>query len=511
MLLNTLSPEERELFTQFGFAPTIKTPYSQIHHAFEDYAQKHPHKIAVTHLHRSITYGELHQKAEALASQLTQKGIGPGDNVGLFLERSIEMIIGLMAILKTGAAYIPQDARITPHRQLNHIINLAQPRIVLTLEYLRHNIPSSSSLEIISIDQMDLSHLTYKREVKKYGENCFILFTSGTTGMPNGVKVTHKNVCNLLLNQPGNLGTKESDVVSQILNISFDMAAWEIFTALSYGATLLIRGKSIEEAVTRSSVVISTPSILSSIDEKKCQKVRVVAVAGEPCPRILADKWSHFCTFYNSCGPTEVTIVNTMKEYNPFDSKLTIGKPTPNNTIYILNEDLKPCKIGEVGEIWAGGDCVTNGYLKNSELTSDRYRPDPFLGNDSKMFRTRDLGRWTPDGELEHYGRTDDQVKIKGFRVELDSISRTLESTRSCRQAVTLKLDSENLVSFVRPSSLCLYDLDKALKKNLPYFYHPSHIIPVDNFPFTDRGKIDKRKLIIEAVQLTKKKASKVC
>ncbi|MEZ4664800.1 MAG: AMP-binding protein [Caldilineaceae bacterium] len=176
---------------------------------------------------------------------------------------------------------------------------------------------------------------------------------------------------------------------------------------------------------------------MSTVDADQCRNVKVVAVAGEPCPRPLADKWSQFCTFYNSCGPTETTIVNTMQPYTPASERLTIGKPTPNNTVYVLDENLQPLPIGEIGEMWAGGDCVTAGYLHNPQLTCERYAPDPFLGGGRMMFRTRDLGRWTPDGDLEHFGRTDDQVKIRGFRVELDSVSAALESVPNCKRAVT--------------------------------------------------------------------------
>ena len=149
--------------------------------------------------------------------------------------------------------------------------------------------------------------------------------------------------------------------------------------------------------------------------------------------RPLADKWSSFCTFYNSCGPTEVTIVNTAEVHTADKEVLSIGRPTPNNTVYILNEKMEPCAIGEIGEMWAGGDCVSLGYIGNEELTNDRYVPDPFLGNGRMMFRTRDLGRWTDTGELEHFGRTDDQVKVRGFRVELDSVSAMLESVASAQ------------------------------------------------------------------------------
>ena len=288
--------------------------------------------------------------------------------------------------------------------------------------------------------------------------------------------------------------------VGQILSIAFDMAAWEILGTLSNGGTLVVRGKDFMDVIQQVDVVISTPSILSSFDADLCHNVKAVAVAGEPCPRPLADKWSSFCTFYNSCGPTEVTIVNTAEQHFPWKDELSIGRPTPNNTVYILNEKMEPCAIGEVGEMWAGGDCVSTGYIGNEQLTNERYVPDPFLGNGRFMFRTRDLGRWTESGELEHFGRTDDQVKVRGFRVELDSVSAALESVPNCIRAATLKLDSRHLVGFVSPCSVDPEAAKQAVADALPYYCTPKFVLALPELPKTSRGKIDKRLLMEMAV-----------
>jgi acyl-coenzyme A synthetase/AMP-(fatty) acid ligase len=261
------------------------------------------------------------------------------------------------------------------------------------------------------------------------------------------------------------------------------------------GATLLIRGSNIQETVERADVVIATPSVLGSIDADACHNVKVAAVAGEPCPRPLADAWGAFCRFHNSCGPPEPTIINPAQHYRPGITGLTIGAPTPNNTVYVLDEDRKPCRIGEVGEMWAGGDCVTAGYLDNPSLTAERYAPDPFVGGGRMMFRTRDLGRWTPDGELEHYGRTDDQVKVRGFRVELDSVSAALETVADCTKAVTLKHDGRNLVAFVQPETVDVVAAREAVAAQLPYYCVPAVITAMAELPRTSRGKVDKRLL----------------
>jgi acyl-coenzyme A synthetase/AMP-(fatty) acid ligase len=178
---------------------------------------------------------------------------------------------------------------------------------------------------------------------------------------------------------------------------------------------------------------------------------------------------------------------------------LSIGRPTPNNTVYILDEYLNPCPIGEIGEMWAGGDCVSDGYLANDPLNTERYRPDPFLGGGRRMFRTRDLGRWTADGELEHFGRVDDQVKIRGFRVELDSVSAVLESVAGCCRAATLKIDDRTLVSFVSPATVDLELAARAVAERLPYYCAPAFIQPLDALPKTPRGKVDRQALVAMA------------
>lgn len=327
------------------------------------------------------------------------------------------------------------------------------------------------------------------------GHPAVVIFTSGTTGTPNGVAVTHANLCNVVTHGPGALGVRPGMKVSQLLNIAFDMAVWEIFVALCAGAELVIRGRSILQAVRSVDVVIATPGVLASLDPALCRNVAVVAVAGERCPRPLADTWSSFTRFYNACGPTEVTIVNTIAPAHRRGEEPTIGSPLPNTTVYVLDEHLRPCPIGEVGELWAGGSCVSEGYLGNLELTAQRYLPDPFLGGENRMFRTRDLGRWTPDGRLEHHGRTDDQVKVRGFRVELDAVTSALERTPGCERATTVLHDGQ-LVGFVTPAGVDAVAAGYVVAGILPYYCIPATVRAVPELPTTHRGKVDKVALI---------------
>ena len=493
-----LSPADQLLFARFGAGPVRVPSHALIHHAFEERAAATPDAIAVEHLGETITYQELDRQANALATHLMTHGVRAGDRVALFLQRSIPMVVGILATLKAGAAYVPQHVGVAPDAQLRHVARTSNARVILTLSAL--HVAPIDGVPCIAIDTFMHAHATIAafppRVVMSPQHGCFVLFTSGTTGTPNGVEVTHANVTNLLLTAPGDLDIQPGDRVSQILSIAFDMAAWEILGCLAHGGTLVIRGKSITDAVRRANVVIATPSILAQVPVDACRHVKVVAVAGEPCPRPLADAWAAFATFYNGCGPTEVTIVNTLQHHLPANARLTIGTPTPNNTVYILDEDLRPLPIGDIGEMWAGGDCVSTGYLANPALDAERYRPDPFLGGGRRMFRTRDLGRWTPDGQLEHLGRTDDQVKVRGFRVELDSVARTLESTPGCDRAVALKLDDRTLVAFVAPATVDTTAARTAAAARLPYYAVPAAVHALPSLPLTSRGKIDKHLLL---------------
>ncbi|WDE09404.1 amino acid adenylation domain-containing protein [Thalassomonas haliotis] len=515
--LQELPLSDRILFEFFGQGMTQVPDYHLIHQAFEQYAALNPDDIAVTHLGSSISYGQLNQKADLLAKKLMTLGVKPGDKIGLFLTRSIAMVVGILAVLKLGAAYVPQHLGVAKDRQLLHIIKAAKLKVILTLSDLAHLLPPGHACQLVWADEVisaqTCQHLPLP-DLSQYRDGSllsFVLFTSGTTGQPNGVCVSHRNLCNIVLTSPGNLMIKPRQKVAQVLSIAFDMAAWEIFTSLAHGATLCIRGKKISDIDPDVDTLIATPSILSALNPSDFSRIKCVAVAGEPCPKPLADLWAGYCRFYNACGPTETTIVNTMQDYQPWHKPLTIGSPTPNNTVYVLDENGQPCRIGETGMMWAGGECVTQGYLGNPVLTGQRYKSDPFRGNGAMMFRTGDLGRWNADGELEHLGRLDDQVKVKGFRVELDSVSACLEKVAGCRQAVTLKLNRESLIAYVCPAELDVDELQHAAVQGLPYYAVPKSIIPLPELPVTPRGKVDKRALLASylANEEKQKEASK--
>lgn len=499
--LGALSPRDRQLFHEFGWGARLAPRFGTMIAAIEHQMATRPEAIAAWHEGESLSYGALDAAANRVARVLHAHGVRRGDAVCLYLQRSLPMLVGIVAAMRLGAAYVPQHVGVAPPAMLRHISSAVRARVILTLREMVHDVPVAGDQVLIALDQimfdpaLDGPRITGPDLSATPDDVAMILFTSGTTGTPNGVRVTHRNLCNILQTAPGDLGMRPGLRVGQILSIAFDMAAWETLGALSNGATLMIRGRSIQETAEQVDILIATPSILASLDADRCRQVKRVAVAGEPCPRPLADHWAAFCDFINSCGPTETTIINTAESHHPAKRHLSIGRPTPNNTVYVLDEALRPLPIGEKGEMWAGGDCVTAGYLGNPALTDERYRPDPFRPG-HLMFRTRDLGRWTSSGELEHFGRVDDLVKIRGFRVELDAVSAALETVPGCQQAVTLKLDSRNLVSFVTPGGIDPAEAQAAVAAALPYYCVPAQVLAMEALPRTPRGKLDKRALM---------------
>ncbi|KAF7314449.1 putative three-domain protein adenylation-thiolation-dehydrogenase [Mycena kentingensis (nom. inval.)] len=508
-LLDALSDTDKLLFTRFGFAPTLQPPFECVHHAFVARAFAYPDAIAVQDIEDAITFSELDRRSTCLAARLRSSDIGPGSRVCLLMERSISLIVAIVGVLKAGAAYVPVDGKVVSDASLKHILADSQSIVVITLCKFSHRLSDiSNAPPSVILDVGTLCNCTADDrcaasvDLSSPSDSVYVIYTSGTTGIPKGVDVQHRNVMNLVSLPPGNLTMGPGRRVAQLMNIAFDMAAWEILGALSNGATLVLRGQSSKQwraTMQMVQIVIGTPSMLAPHRVEEYPNIEVVAVAGEPCPQVLADAWAQHSRFYNCCGPTEVTIVNTMREHRR-GQEVNIGVPTPNNTVYVLDEDMKPLPIGEPGIMWAGGKCVSRGYLNLPAKTQERYRPDPFLPG-STMFNTGDLGVWRSDGTLEHLGRIDDQVKVKGFRVELAGVATAMESTPGVTAAIALLIDNE-LHGFFTPE-VAIEDVQRTTAKFLSYYAVPSHWHPLPAFPTTRNDKIDREQL----VQLVKRES----
>ncbi|PBK91593.1 AMP-binding protein [Armillaria gallica] len=494
------------LVSDHSFGPRIDAKFNCVHHAFESAALSNSNQVAVVdHLGNSMSYSQLNRLSLRLASYLTSRGVRPGSFVGLVVQRSIPQVVAILGVLRAGAAYIPLDGDVIRDDTLQGIMADANPSFVLVskgcisrADLLSH---PYGCLEDV-LDSIKDSDTDFVQDRSQGSDTAYIIFTSGTTGKPKGVMVSHSNVVNLLSMAPGNLHIEPGVKVAQLLNIGFDMCAWETLGCLMNGGTLYLRGPRRADwikVLKTVDVVVATPSILLPHDPKDFPNVRVVATAGEPCPQSLADKWASQATFYNSCGPTEITIVNTMHKHIP-NTPLSIGKPTANNTVYILDEYLRPVPFGAPGVMWAGGKGVSKGYLGLDELTAKRFLPDPYVSDGGRMYNTGDIGKWREDGSLDHLGRVDDQVKIKGFRVELDGVSAAMQSCPEVTGACAL-LVGDDLVGFYTPSEVAMDGVRDAVTRILPWYSVPTKFISIPSLPLTKNGKTDKGELRSIALQ----------
>ncbi|KAL7800200.1 non-ribosomal peptide synthetase [Trichoderma ceciliae] len=497
--METSSPCTDYAAMQYG--PKIPCPFPTVTSSFYHYATSFPDNVALHDLSgattQQITYRQLAARAQALATKLRSLGVRPHQRVPLVVKRSAEMVVGIWAILSCGAQYVPLDGGVVPDSTIRHVFEQSGGNVICCLTSTVHRIHAlCPSATPVIIEQQQLDGLSYDGtwiDLATSDGGCYIIYTSGTTGKPKGVDVTHKNVANLVCMSPGNLGIRPGDRVGQVLNISFDMAAWEIFACLCNGGTLVIRGSKWEPAIELIDTLICTPSILSKYPPTKYPKIKAVATAGEPTSQDLADLWAKHATYWNCCGPTETTIVNTMQKHIVGDG-LSIGRPTPNNNVYILDDNGNPVPVGEPGTMWAGGYGVSRGYVGLEAKTKESYIPDPFTNDGSKMYCTGDLGQWRPDGSIEILGRVDDQVKIKGFRVELDGVSSSMASAPGVTRACALLIDGE-IHGFVVPSNQDAGVILEHTRRLQPYYAVPSSLHLIDEFPTTANGKIDKKSL----------------
>ncbi|THH27306.1 hypothetical protein EUX98_g6881 [Antrodiella citrinella] len=405
-----LSPDDALLFARFGLGQRQTPPFGCVPDAFAHHASSQPDVVAVEHCGDSITYGELDRKSGVLAFLLRTLGVVPGTRVCLLVQRSIPMVIGILAILKAGGAYVPLDGSIVTQSTLEHVIRDSGCILTLALQEYMHRV--SESLVISLNDAI-------------------------------------ANIAPEEASGPTNASTP-------------DDSAYIIYTSAPH-------------------------------DPVDYPNIKAVATAGEPCPQSLADSWSRTAHFYNSCGPTEITIINTA-QLHTLGEDLSIGSPTPNNNVYILDEDMKPVPIGQPGVMWAGGAGISRGYVNLPEKTAERYKLDMFVNDGSYMFNTGDLGKWRPDGRLDHLGRVDEQVKVKGFRVELDGVSAAMETCPSVKVAVALLVQTE-LWGFITPASASVEDVMLATKKVQPYYAVPTRFKTLDELPHTNNGKVNKRAL----------------
>ncbi|KAF3351363.1 hypothetical protein VD0002_g2691 [Verticillium dahliae] len=507
--LEDLPLADRVLFNTFGRGERVSIAYGVVHHAFEAIVAENPDVTAVRHYDGTeITYRELNRRANMLANELRNNyGMKKGERVVLVYSRCIEMVVFIFAVLKAGGQYVPLDGAIIPEDTLAYDIVDSGARIVLCTPKFEAKasacIPAETTadVKVLALGAKSLlwsTGCTSNPSVEVLpSDGVYVIYTSGTTGRPKGVDVRHRGVTNCLLAEPSKLGIKVGSQVAQQLNVGFDMCAWEILGTMMNGGTLHIRGSGDDlwhDCLRRVDTVIATPSVVLKhmSDREDFPNIRTIAVGGEPCPLALAEKWAPYVKFWNVCGPTEISVLNTAHRHRP-GAVLSIGRPNPNTNVYILDENENPVPIGQPGVMWASGPGVSKGYLNLPELTAERYKLDKFTNSGRMMFNTGDLARWLENGSLEPLGRKDDQVKIAGFRVELDGVSRAIEKCPSVIKGCALKIGEKLWGFYSAPRPIEEAELKETVGRGLPFYAVPTIWKFLPAISLTPNGKVDKR------------------
>ncbi|WP_445245375.1 non-ribosomal peptide synthetase [Microcoleus sp. OTE_8_concoct_300] len=493
----------------------VEYPFDKcIHQLFEEQVERSPDAEAVLFEDKQLTYRELNQRANCLAHHLRTLGVRPEVLVGICVERSLEMVVGLLGILKAGGAYVPLDPAYPPER-LAFMLEDAQVGVLLTQARLVESLPKHQG----SIVCLDTDWEIIERQSKENPECSFtpenlayVIYTSGSTGKPKGVLVAHSGVSNLATALIRSSNVQPKSRVLQFCSLSFDGSVTELVMALLSGATMvmgtrdsLLPGANLIQLLRdfRITTVALLPSVLAVLPANELPALRTVIAAGEACSRELVAKWSSGRQFFNGYGPTECTVCTTIVECTDSKEAPPIGRPLPNTQVYILDAQKQLVPIGVPGELYIGGVGVTRGYLNRPELTAERFILNPFSNDSgSRLYKTGDLARYLPDGNIEYLGRIDHQVKIRGFRIELGEIEAMLRQHRAVQDAVVIGLEYDlhdhRLVAYVVPSHeqvLSTSELRHYLKEKLPDHMVPSAFVRLEALPLTPNDKVDRRAL----------------
>ncbi|ACC81021.1 non-ribosomal peptide synthetase [Nostoc punctiforme] len=511
--LSALTEQERhKILVEWNHTTVAYPKHLCIHQLFEAQVEKTPDSIAVVFKEEQLTYQELNHRANKIAHYLRLLGVDTEVLVGICVERSLEMIVGILSILKAGGAYVPLDPTY-PKERLSFMLSDSQVQVVLTQEKFVDDLAASGA-KLVCLDDKKSFHQE-SNENPSSGvapENlAYVIYTSGSTGTPKGVLIQHQGVCNLAQAQVKLFNVQQNSRVLQFASFSFDASVWEIFMALCSGASLYIGtqdslrpGIDLMRLLQEQSITHVTlpPTALAALPKEELPNLQTLIVAGEACnPKLIAE-WSKGRRFFNAYGPTESTICATVAEYTG-DTQLTIGRAIANTQIYILAQDRQPVPIGTPGELYIGGDGLARGYLNRPELTKEKFIPHPFeKAEGSRLYKTGDLARFLPDGNIEFLGRVDHQVKIRGFRIELGEIEALLSQHSDVQQAVVIAREDipgdQRLVAYIvlkQKLDVSVTSLKRFLQEKLPNYMVPAVFVILDSLPLTPNGKVDRQNL----------------
>ncbi|MCK4258345.1 MAG: amino acid adenylation domain-containing protein, partial [Halanaerobiales bacterium] len=511
----TISNEEKEQFL-YGFNDTeVKYPTDiTMHKLFEEISEKNADYTALVYDNKNLSYGELNEKVNQVGRLLQNKGVGSNTVVAIMMKRSFELVIGMLAILKAGGAYLLIDSSY-PQERIEFMFEDSGAKILLAQKELTDHIQLDIKKIILNEEKnysLDCSNL---ESISNPSDLAYIIYTSGTTGKPKGVMIEHRNISNTLQWYKDEHNLDHTDSTLQLFSIGFDAFVIGLFGPLVSGARvvlakdeevkdpLIIKKYIKSEKITHVNLVPSLyTSVLDCLTVGDVKSLKVVILGGEKISSKLVKKSKDLKSsleVVNEYGPTENSIVSTICRDVNTDSNVTIGKPISNTRVYILDKYDHLVPQGVFGEICLSGNGLARGYLNRSELTDEKFTKNPYTTD--MMYRTGDLGRWCPDGNIEFLGRIDHQVKIRGYRIELGEIESQLVSDEWIKEAVVLDHQDKNgnryLVGYlVSDSELVISNIRENLLKTLPDYMVPAYFVKVDKIPLTPNGKIDRKELL---------------
>jgi amino acid adenylation domain-containing protein len=506
--------EERKILTELNQTRVPPETSECINDLFAVQVERTPDAIAAIFDQSSLSYRELNRRATQLAQYLLRQGIGPETPVALCMERSFDLIISILAVLKAGAVYVPIDPDY-PTERIAFIVDDTRAPVLLTQKNLLGRLPSCWSLFIcMDSDWPEIESMqACETEVKVDPEQlAYMIYTSGSTGEPKGVCIRHRAVCNLAAGLVEAYQTTEASTMLQFASFSFDAATTEWVISLLVGGRLQlmsprtpVAGDELADFIHYSGVSVLTlpPSVLGSLSKQRLPTVETLAVAGEACPATLVRQWAEGRRFLNAYGPTEGTVCTTITRPLGTEDRPHIGRPIRNTRIYVLNEYARPVLPGLTGELYIGGEGLARGYWNRPELTAERFVPDGLSGEaGARLYRTGDLVRYRDDTNLEFVGRIDEQMKVRGFRIEPGEIESVLEQHASVQRAVVVphsdERDNKRLVAYIVCRAAEHLDKDSLrahASRKLPSYLLPNRYIEIKELPLTINGKIDRNAL----------------
>jgi amino acid adenylation domain-containing protein len=521
--LPLMEDEARAALLEASAGPSAPLPDLPLHGMFEAQAARTPDATALRFGTERLTYSELDARANRLAHLLRARGIGPDQPVAVLMERSVEMVVALYGILKAGAAYVPVDPEY-PGDRVAYMLEDSAAALVLTQERWMDSLGGSGDaadaialdlpgvLDAFPADRVDDAHAAGTERL------AYVIYTSGSTGRPKGAMNAHRGVVNRIAWMQDAFGLTAEDAVLQKTPFSFDVSVWEFFWPLAVGARLVIappgahrdpvvlNGLIQREGITTLHFVPSMlRAWLDGADASDCTSLRLVMSSGEALPADLVTRFFHALPsgqLHNLYGPTEAAVDVTHWPCTPeVRGSVPIGRPIANTRMYVLDARGEPAPVGVPGELWIAGIQVGRGYWRRAGLTAERFVPDPFAPDaGARMYRTGDRARWLADGNLEYLGRTDFQVKVRGFRIEPGEIEAELAALPGVRQAVVdarTGPGGARLVAWIAAEGAqpAPAELRAGLLRSLPDHMVPSVFVPVDSMPLTPSGKVDRRAL----------------